>query len=173
MCSHSHRFTLSFRFPNFPRSREWWGSKSRFWVRKAPKSGVSEARIKWKCRLAQPAEYDWTVYVWWRCGLFVKLLWPLVSGRYKIFLPIVIFELSSTMLYARCCTYWYWLFVNIVPHNRVKLLLISESTCYGNPDNCQWSRVCCWDGDILWQWDVVWEISHADGVSVHKCWNWS
>jgi len=87
-CGRAHIATDSrycFRFPDFPRSREWRGSKSRFWVRKSPRSGVSEARIKWKCRLAQPAEYDWTVYVWRRCGLFVRLLWPLVSGSYKIF----------------------------------------------------------------------------------------
>ena len=29
-----------FRFPDFPRSREWRGSKSRFWVQKSPKSGL-------------------------------------------------------------------------------------------------------------------------------------
>jgi len=31
-----------------------------------------------QCTLAQPGEYHWTVCVQWRCGLFVKLLWPLV-----------------------------------------------------------------------------------------------
>jgi len=30
------------------------------------------------CTLRQPGEYDWTVHVWLRCGIFVKLLWPLV-----------------------------------------------------------------------------------------------
>jgi len=30
------------------------------------------------CTLAPPGEYDWTERVRWRCGLFVKLLWPLV-----------------------------------------------------------------------------------------------
>ena len=29
-----------FKFPDFPRSMEWRGSTSRFWVRKYPKSGV-------------------------------------------------------------------------------------------------------------------------------------
>jgi len=31
------------------------------------------------CTLAQPGEYDWTVHVRRRCGLFVKLFWPLVA----------------------------------------------------------------------------------------------
>jgi len=31
------------------------------------------------CTLSPPGEYDWTVRVLRRCGLFVKLLWPLVS----------------------------------------------------------------------------------------------
>jgi len=30
------------------------------------------------CTLAPPGEYNWTVHVWRRCGLFVRLLWPLV-----------------------------------------------------------------------------------------------
>jgi len=31
-----------------------------------------------ECILALPGEYDWTVHERRRCGLFVKLLWPLV-----------------------------------------------------------------------------------------------
>jgi len=30
------------------------------------------------CTLVPRGEYDWTVHVRRRCGLFVKLLWPLV-----------------------------------------------------------------------------------------------
>ena len=40
--------------------------------------GSKEARLRWRCTLAPAGEYDWTVHVRWRCGLFVKLLWPLV-----------------------------------------------------------------------------------------------
>jgi len=32
--SHSHRLALLFRFPDFPRIREWRGSKCRFWAPK-------------------------------------------------------------------------------------------------------------------------------------------
>ena len=31
--------------------------------------------------LAPPSECNWTVHVRWRCGLYVKLLWPLVIIR--------------------------------------------------------------------------------------------
>jgi len=24
---------------------------------------------RWRCTLAWPSEYDWTVHVWWWCGL--------------------------------------------------------------------------------------------------------
>jgi len=36
--------------------------------------GPNEACIRWGCILAQPGEYDWTVRVRRRCGLFVKSL---------------------------------------------------------------------------------------------------
>jgi len=38
--SHSHIIDTCFRFPDFPRIREWRGSKCRFWVRKSAKIGV-------------------------------------------------------------------------------------------------------------------------------------
>ena len=34
--------------------------------------------IRWECTLAPRGEYDWTVHVRRRRGLFVKLLWPFV-----------------------------------------------------------------------------------------------
>ena len=30
------------------------------------------------CTLAQPGKYDWTVHVWRRWGLCVKLFWPII-----------------------------------------------------------------------------------------------
>jgi len=44
--------------------------------------GSKEACIRWRCTVAQPGEYDWTIYVWQQCGHCVKLLWPLVSLLY-------------------------------------------------------------------------------------------
>jgi len=35
--------------------------------------------IGWGCTLSPPTKYDWTVNVGWRCGLFDRLLWPLVK----------------------------------------------------------------------------------------------
>jgi len=40
--------------------------------------GSRKACIRWSCTLAPPGEHDWTVHMRLRCGLFVKLLWPLV-----------------------------------------------------------------------------------------------
>jgi len=37
-----------------------------------------EACTRWECKLVPPGEYDWTVHVRRRYGLFVKLLWPFV-----------------------------------------------------------------------------------------------
>jgi len=30
--------------------------------------------------ISDTGEYDWTAYLWQRCGLFVKWLWPLVCN---------------------------------------------------------------------------------------------
>ena len=38
----------------------------------------------WGCTLSPPGEYDWDVDVRWRCGLFVRLLWPLVKFHQQL-----------------------------------------------------------------------------------------
>jgi len=43
--------------------------------------GSKEACVRWWCTLARPGECDWTALVRRWCGLFVKLLWPLVQIR--------------------------------------------------------------------------------------------
>jgi len=41
--------------------------------------GPEEACIRLGSTLLPPGEYDWNVHVRRRCGIFVKLLWPLVK----------------------------------------------------------------------------------------------
>jgi len=55
-----------------------WTNQDNIWVELWTRMGPKEACVRWGCTLAQPGEYDWTVHVWRRCGLFVKLLWPLI-----------------------------------------------------------------------------------------------
>jgi len=49
------------------------------WTHRVVDSGwPKEACVTLGCTLVLPREFDWTVHVRRRCGLFVKLLWPLV-----------------------------------------------------------------------------------------------
>jgi len=59
--------------------------------------GSGEASIRWGWTLTPLGEYDWIVHVRRRCGLFVKLLWPLVS----ILFSLQLFNVESTIVY--CC----------------------------------------------------------------------
>jgi len=46
-----------------------------------PSSSSSSSRevcIRQMCALVPLGKYEWTIHVQWRCGLIVKLLWPLV-----------------------------------------------------------------------------------------------
>ena len=47
-----------------------WADRDVVW--NVDSDGSKEASIRWGCTLAQPGEYDWTVNVRRRCGLFVK-----------------------------------------------------------------------------------------------------
>jgi len=38
-------------------------------ILKETRQGIGTVRMRWGCILALPGEYDWTVYVLWRCGL--------------------------------------------------------------------------------------------------------
>jgi len=82
-------FCLSVCHDCEPCKNDWdaiWGMDS---------GGPKEACVRWGCTLAPPGKYDWTVYVWRWCGLFVKLLWPLV-------LCCSIFVLSGECLLLLC-----------------------------------------------------------------------
>jgi len=54
-----------------------WTNRDSFWV--VESDGLKEACVTWGCTLAPPGEYHWPIHVRRRCGLFVKLLWALVS----------------------------------------------------------------------------------------------
>ena len=65
-----------------------WTDGDAVWV--VDSGGLKEAQVQsystggtanvpsCKNTLAPPGEYDWTVHVRRRCGIFVKLLWPLI-----------------------------------------------------------------------------------------------
>jgi len=57
-------------------SKNDWTDRDAVWSMDSGRP--KEERITWGCTLAQPGEDDWTVHVRQRCGLFVKLLSPLV-----------------------------------------------------------------------------------------------
>jgi len=48
------------------------------WTRVCPRKHATLG-----CTLASAGEYNWTVHVWWRYGVSVKLLWPLVHESYS------------------------------------------------------------------------------------------
>jgi len=61
------------------------------WTRMSPSKHVLQG-----CTLAQPGEYGWTNCVRRRCGLFAKLLWPLVPNPYtpNIWVQVHVLELK-------------------------------------------------------------------------------
>ena len=63
--------------------------------------GSKETCIRWECTLAQPGEYDWTVYVRRRCSLFVKLFWPFVY-RHVAMVETGSSVCTNEMFWLRC-----------------------------------------------------------------------
>jgi len=56
--------------------RNGWTDRNAVWI--VDSDGPKEACVKSGCTLAQSGEYDWTIRVRGRYGLFAKLLWPRV-----------------------------------------------------------------------------------------------
>jgi len=56
------------------------------------------------CALVQLGEYDWTVRMRWRCGLFVKFLTPLVfvTALYSIFCIVHIYTCVGQFVFDLC-----------------------------------------------------------------------
>jgi len=58
------------------KTAEWMEMPFGLWTRVYPKKHVLDGGVT----LAPPGEYDWTVHMRRRCGLFVNLLWQLVTS---------------------------------------------------------------------------------------------
>jgi len=82
------------------------------------------------CTLAPPGEYHWTVHVWRRCGLFVKILWPLV---------IIIFLFFVTYVVSDCCVY-----------ENLTAFSVSRCSCWDDNNAAVWCFVSTCRWEVLW-----------------------
>jgi len=137
------------------------------------------------CTLAPPGEYHWTVHVWRRCGLFVKMLWPLVI--IITFLFFVTYVVSDGCVYVNLtafsvsrCSCWddntaaVWCFVSMC---RWEVLWIRRRRCTAT--RCQWmnSRDCSWHRWVhplpcRHTWDGVGSLVLPCDLSELACGTW-
>ena len=103
----------------------------------------------------QPGEYDWTVHVRRRCGLFVKLLWPLVLTA-TVFCLLVVRptrQSSNVPVHYFCCSSRLCtsvLITSIGPLTNRCYLCWCRGRCIFSSDN--WRQ----DWVISWPWVSEW-----------------
>jgi len=106
--------------------------------------------------LAPPAKYDWTIHMRQLCGLFVKLLWPLV----KFWDPLLIFGICDASRFKFDTQTYHatgQLIMSIVlPLNDSRVSCVF----YLNElwSLCFWAAHCCFDWFAACVW-ILWSIN--------------